>query len=87
MVELKSPIHFKDTKGKAGISFKTLIGEGTKKELFDTDKILTIGLKKGECVALVDRNENFWELCRNHKGRYNLRRLKRVSEFKCRSFR
>jgi len=46
MVELNSHLHFKDLEGKAGIYFKTLIGEDPKRELFDTDKILTVDLKE-----------------------------------------
>lgn len=77
MVEIKSPVRLKDLEGKAGISFKALIGaEGSKTELYDTDKMLMINLKKGECIAYVDKKDNVWELSRNEKGRYNLRGLK-----------
>jgi hypothetical protein len=77
MVEIKSPIRLKDLEAKAGISFKTLIGgEGSKTELYDTDKMLMMTLKKGECIVCVDRKDNIWELYRNQKGRYSLRKLK-----------
>lgn len=77
MVEIKSPIRVKDLEGKAGVAFKALLGlEGTKKELYDSDRLLIINLQKGECIALLDREDNLWELSRSRKGRYNLRRLK-----------
>lgn len=76
MVEIKSPIKLKDLEGKAGVGFKTILGlEGAKKDLYDSDRMLIISLEKGECVAFVDRNDSVWELSRNTKGRYNLRRL------------
>jgi hypothetical protein len=77
MVEIKSPVRLKDLEAKAGISFKALIGaKGSKTELYDTDKMLIMNLKKGECIVYVDRKDNIWELYRNEKGRYNLRKLK-----------
>ena len=77
MVEIKSPVRLKDLEGKAGIAFKALLGiEGSKKELYDSDRMLLISLKKGESVAFLDGNNDIWELSRNSKGRYNLRRLK-----------
>jgi hypothetical protein len=76
MVEIKSPVRLKDLEGKFGILFKVLMAERLKKELFDTDKIVAINLKREECIALIDKNENFWELLRKKKGRYTIRRLK-----------
>ena len=77
MVEIKSPVRLKDLEGKAGIAFKALFGiEGSKKELYDSDRMLLISLKKGESVAFLDGNNDIWELSRNSKGRYNLRKLK-----------
>lgn len=77
MVEIKSPVRLKDLEGKAGIAFKALFGiEGSKKELYDSDRMLLISLKKGESVAFLDGNNDIWELSRNNKGRYNLRKLK-----------
>jgi hypothetical protein len=47
MVEIKSPIRVKDLEGKAGVVFKALLGiEGTKKELYDNQRLLVINLKK-----------------------------------------
>ena len=78
MVEIKSPIHVKDLEGKAGVAFKALLGlEGAKKELYDNDRLLIINLDKGECIAFLDKEDNIWELSRNRRGRYNLRRLKK----------
>jgi len=56
--------------------FKVFMTEGLKKELFDTDKMVAINLRKEESIALIDRNDNFWELCRNKKGCYSIRKLK-----------
>jgi hypothetical protein len=76
MVEIKSPVRLKDLEGKFGILFKMFMAEGQKKVLFDTDKMVAINLKREECIALIDKNENFWELLRNKKGRYCIRRLR-----------
>ena len=78
MVEIKSPIRVKDLEGKAGVSFKALLGlEGAKKELYDNDRLLIINLDKGECIAFLDKEHNIWELFRTRRGRYNLRKLKK----------
>jgi len=76
MVEIKSPIRVKDLEGKAGVAFKALLGlEGAKRELYDSDRLLLINLDKGESIAFLDKEDNVWELSRNRRGRYNLRRL------------
>jgi len=75
MVEIKSPVCLRDIESRLGILFKLLMAEGLKKELFDTDKLVAINLKKEESVALMDRNDNLWEIFRNKKGRYSVRRL------------
>lgn len=78
MVEIKSPIRVKDLEGKAGVAFKALLGlEGTKKELYDNDRLLIINLDKGESIAFLDKEDNLWELSRSRRGRYNLRKLKK----------
>ena len=78
MVKIRSPVRLKDLEGKAGVSFKALLGiEGSKKELYDSDRMLILTLDKGERIAFLDRDDNIWELSRNDKGRYNLRRLKK----------
>ncbi len=67
----------KDLEGKAGIGFKALLGlEGSKRELYENDRMLIINLKKGECIAFLDKEEKIWELSRNKQGRYKLRKLK-----------
>jgi len=38
-------------------------------------KMVTLNLKKGECIALIDEKSRFWELYRNEKGLYILKRL------------
>ena len=76
MVSIKSPVRVKDLEGKVGLAFKALLGiEGSKKELYDNDKMLVINLEKGECVAFMDSENCIWELSRSIKGRYRLRRL------------
>ena len=78
MVEMKSPIRLKDLEVKAGIAFKALLGiEGSKKELYDNDKMIIINLGKGECIAFIDSENKIWELSRTAKGRYTLRKLKK----------
>ena len=77
MVSIKSPVRVKDLEGKVGLAFKALLGiEGSKKELYDNDKMLVIELEKGECVAFMDSESCIWELSRSIKGRYSLRRLR-----------
>jgi hypothetical protein len=78
MVSIKSPVRVKDLEGKVGLAFKALLGiEGSKKELYDNDKLLVINLEKGECVAFMDGENCIWELSRSIKGRYSLRKLKK----------
>jgi hypothetical protein len=61
MVSLKSPVKVKDLEGKVGLAFKTLLGvEGSKKELYDNDKMMVINLEKGECVAFMDSENCIW---------------------------
>jgi hypothetical protein len=77
MVEIRSPVRLKDLEGKAGIGFKALLGlEGSKKELYESDRMLIINLNKGESIAFLDKENSIWELARNKQGRYSLRRLK-----------
>jgi hypothetical protein len=77
MVKIKSVVRIKDLEGKAGVAFKALLDlEGSKKELYDSDRLLIINLERGECIAFLYRDDNIWELSRNRRGRYNLRRLK-----------
>jgi hypothetical protein len=78
MVEIKAPIRVKDLEGRAGVSFKALLGlEGTKKELYDNQRLLVINLSKGESIAFLDREDCIWELYRNKRGRYYLKKLKK----------
>jgi hypothetical protein len=78
MVQIKAPIRLRDLEGKAGIAFKALLGvEGSKKELYDNDRMLIINLGKGECIAFIDGENKIWELSRTTKGRYTLRKLKK----------
>jgi hypothetical protein len=76
MVEIKAPLRLKDLEGRLAILFRLLIGDGSKKELFDTEKMVMIKLKRQESIVLMDRNDNLWELFKNKKGHYKLKRLK-----------
>jgi len=76
MVDIKAPAKLKKLECKLGILFKPLVAEASKEELLDTKKIVTISLKREESIALIDGNNNLWELFKNRKGRYSLKRLK-----------
>jgi hypothetical protein len=75
-IEIKSPVRAKDLEGRFHVLFNTLVGaDGSRKEIFDTDKMVTLNLKKGEAIALIDEKGRFWELYRNEKGRHTMERL------------
>jgi len=76
MVEIKSPVKLKDLEGKLGVLFKSLVAGVSNKELLDTEKMIAINLKREESIVLMDRDDNLWELFKNKKGRYNLKKLK-----------
>jgi len=76
MGKILSSLQLKDTEGKLGVLFKLLMLEGSQKQLFDTDKMVTTNLKKEESIVFMDRDDNLWELSRNKKGRYFVRRLR-----------
>ncbi len=77
MVEIKSPTNIKEIEGKLGVSFKGITGKGGRRELYDPDKLVTIQLKKGEAIVLLDSEHEIWELRRSKKkGYYSLRNLK-----------
>ena len=78
MVKIKSPVYLKDLEGNLGVSLNAIMAKGVKKELLDTDKIMAIELKKGECVTLLDSNDNLLELCRDKKGRHSLKKLEDI---------
>ncbi len=80
MVEIKSPANIKEIEGKLGVSFIGVAGKGERRELYDTDKLVTIKLKKGESIVLVDNQNRIWELRRSKKsGYHNLRNLEKQS--------
>jgi len=76
MGKISSPLWLKDVEGKLGVLFKLLTAEGSRKQLFDTDKIVAIDLKKEESIVFIDRNDDLWELSKNRKGHYVLRILR-----------
>lgn len=75
MVKIKAPIKLKNLEWKLGVLFRSFVARGSKRELLDTEKMVAIDLKKGESIVLMDRNDDFWELSRNGKGQYHLKRL------------
>lgn len=78
MVEIKSPINIKNIEGRLGVSFKGIAGKGERRELFDTDKLVILKLKKEEAIVLIDSDNGIWELRRSKKkGYYNLRNLQK----------
>lgn len=76
MVELKFPVKLKVLECKLAILFKLLMVRFSKRELLDTEKIITIRLKREESIVLMDRDDNLWELFKNKKGRHSLKNLK-----------
>jgi len=76
MVEIKAPVKLKDLECKLGILFKSLVAEVSKKELLYTEKMVAINLKREESIVLMDAKDNLWELFKNRKGHYSLRKLK-----------
>jgi hypothetical protein len=76
MVEVKAPVRFKDLECKLGVLFKSLVVGFSKKELLDTEKMIAINLKREESIVLMDGEDNLWELFKNKKGRYSLRKLR-----------
>jgi len=76
MVKIKSPVQVKDIDVSFGTIVKGLFGIGASKvDVFDNDRMVILNLKKGERVAVFDKDDNVWELSRNSKGRLNRRKL------------
>jgi hypothetical protein len=75
MVKIKCPVTLIELEGTLGVLFRYFAARGSKREFLDTEKMITIDLKKGESIVLMDRNDDFWELSRNGKGQHHLKRL------------
>jgi hypothetical protein len=74
MVKIKSPLRSKDL--DVGGNVKGLFGiHGKNIEVFDNDRMVILNLKKGERLAVFDKNDMPWELSRDGKGRLNWRKL------------
>jgi hypothetical protein len=81
MVKIKSPPTIKEIEGKFGVSFKGIVIGGKKTEVLDADKVI-IELKKKERALLIDANDKFYEIYRDKKGYYQIRKiLKEPLEF------
>ncbi len=76
MVKIKSPVRAKDLDVRIGTKLKWLLGiRASKVDIYDNDRMVILNLKKGESVAVFDKDDNVWELSRNTKGRLNRRKL------------
>lgn len=74
MVNIRSPLRSKDL--DVGADIKGLFGiHGKAIEVFDNDRMVILNLKKGEHLAVFDKNNKPWELSRDAKGRLNWRKL------------
>jgi uncharacterized Fe-S cluster protein YjdI len=74
MVKIKSPLRSKDLDVEANL--KGLLGvDGKEINVYDNDRMVIMNLKKGECVAVFDKNNKPWELSRDGSGRLNWRKL------------
>ena len=74
MVKIKSPLRSKDL--NVGADIKGLFGiHGKDIEVFDNDRMVILNLKKGERLAVFDKNDKPRELSRDSKGRLNWRKL------------
>lgn len=76
MVKLLSPTRLKSAKGRLAILCRLLMAKVSKKEFLDIDKVVVIDLGRQESIAFVYRNDDLWELFRNRKGRYFVKRLR-----------
>ena len=57
------------------LRIRKLLGIATS-EKFDSARMLVVGLKKGDAIALIDRKDNVLELSRNKRGHFDVRELK-----------
>ena len=75
MVNIRSPLRSKDLDVGAGI--KGLFGvHGKDVNVYDNDRMVILNLKKGERLAVFDKNEKKpYELSKDEKGRLNWRKL------------
>jgi hypothetical protein len=74
MVKIKSPLRSKDL--DFGADVKGLFGiHGKAIDVFDSDRMVILNLKKGERLAVFDKSDKPWELSRDSKGRLNWRKL------------
>ena len=74
MVKIKSPLRVQDF--NTGIDVKGILGlKGSKMDVYDNDRMVILNLKKGERLAVFDKNDKPWELSRDVKGRLKWRKL------------
>ena len=74
MVKIKSPLRSKDL--NVGADIKGLLGfHGQGVNVYDNERMVILNLKKGERLAVFDKNNKPWELSSDAKGRLNWRKL------------
>ena len=75
MVKITSPLCSKDL--DAGANLKGMFGiHGRAIEVFDNERMVILNLKKGERLAVFDKNDHQpYELSSDSKGRLNWRKL------------
>jgi hypothetical protein len=74
MVKIKSPLRSKNL--DVGGNVKGIFGiHGKDIQVFDNDRMVILNLKKGERLAVFDKNDKPWELSRDAKGRLSWRKL------------
>lgn len=75
MVKIKSPLRIKDL--DVGGDITGLFGvHGKEINVYDNDRMVILNLKKGERLAVFDKNDNQpWELSSDSKGHLNWRKL------------
>lgn len=74
MVKIHSPVQSKNSDVRAGIKGLFHIN-GKDIRVFDNDRMIIMNLKKGESVAVFDKNNQPWELSRDSQGNFNYRKL------------
>jgi hypothetical protein len=74
MVNIRSPLRSKNL--DVGADIKGLLGFHRKGvNVYDNDRMVILNLKKGERLAVFDKNDKPWELSRDANGRLNWRKL------------
>jgi hypothetical protein len=76
MVKIVSPARLRSWKVRFAVFWRLLEGKVCRREIVDVDRVVAIDLRREESIALMDRNDQMWEVFKNRKGRYVVRRLR-----------